>query len=228
MVDNKAEKKILTLEDVQNHPAVTAYIRKANENLGALGYTEHGFRHTDMVAHTAYRVMDKMGFSRREAELAAIAGYLHDIGNVVERSHHYYTGAVIAMGLLREMGMDELEIAEVASAIGNHDEVNGRPVSNVSAAVILADKADVHRSRVQNRDFATFDIHDRVNYAVEESMLELEPADRIITLKLKIDTSISRVMEYFEIFLVRMMLCRRAADFLSTRFSLVINEAQLL
>ncbi len=227
-MDNKVENKLLTLEDIQNHPAVIAYIRKANENLGVLGYTEHGFRHTDMVAHTAYRVMDEMGFTRREAELAAIAGYLHDIGNVVERSHHYYTGAVIAMGLLREMGMDELEIAEVASAIGNHDEVNGRPVSNVSAAVILADKADVHRSRVQNRDFATFDIHDRVNYAVEESMLQLEPVGRIITLKLKIDTSISRVMEYFEIFLTRMMLCRRAADFLSTRFSLVINEAQLL
>ncbi len=228
MKHQKTEKKLLTLEDVQGHPAVVAYIRKANENLGVLGYTEHGFRHTDMVAQTAYRVIKEMGFSQREAELAAIAGYLHDIGNVVERSHHYYTGSIISMGLLREMGMDELEIADVAAAIGNHDEINGRPVSNVSAAVILADKADVHRSRVRNRDFATFDIHDRVNYAVEASMLELEPERRIITLKLTIDTQISGVMEYFEIFLSRMILCRRAADFLAARFALVINEAQLL
>jgi len=228
LAQEQVSKKLLTLDDIQNHQAVVAYIRKANANMGSLGYTEHGFRHTDMVANTAYRVMKDLDFKQRDAELAAIAGYLHDIGNVVERSHHYYTGALIAMGLLKEMGMDELEIAEVAAAIGNHDEANGRPVSNVSAAVILADKADVHRSRVQNRDYSTFDIHDRVNYAVEESMLDLDPEERIITLKLKIDTNISRVMEYFEIFLTRMLLCRRAADFLSTRFSLVINEAQLL
>lgn len=227
-MDQKDRKATLSLDVIQEHPTVAAYIRKANENLGALGYTEHGFRHTEMVAHTAYRILKELGYSLREAELAAIAGYLHDIGNVVERSHHYYTGAIIAMNILKELGMDDREIAEIAAAIGNHDENDGRPVSNVSAAVILADKADVHRSRVRNMDFATFDIHDRVNYAVEESRLELNPADRIITLRLKIDTEISRVMEYFEIFLTRMILCRRAADYLSARFALVINEAQLL
>ncbi len=218
----------LTFNEIKNNPAVITYIRKANENLGVLGFTEHGFRHTDLVAVTARRILMDLGYNSREAELAAIAGYLHDIGNVVERSHHYYIGALIAMDILKDLGVEEKEIAEVASAIGNHDERYGHPVSNISAAVILADKADVHRSRVRNRDFAKFDIHDRVNYAVEESELELDPVKRIITLRLKIDTRISRVMEYFEIFLSRMILCRRAADFLTSRFALIINEAQLL
>ncbi len=222
------EKRVITLDDIRNHPFVTACIQRANDNLGVLGYTEHSFRHTGTVARTAYRIMSEMGYTEREAELAAIAGYLHDIGNVVERSHHYYSGALIAMSVLRELGMENEEITTIAAAIGNHDEKNGHPVSNVSAAVILADKADVHRTRVRNRDFARFDIHDRVNYAVEESALELDPGERTVTLRLKIDTQISRVMEYFEIFLIRMILCRRAADFLSARFALVINEVQLL
>ncbi len=221
-------KKVITLEDVENHPMIIASIRQADRNLKALGYTEHGFRHTDMVANTAHRVLLELGYGRREAELAAIAGYMHDLGNVVERSHHYYTGALIAMNILREMGMDEMEITEVAAAIGNHDEINGHPVSIYSAAVILADKADVHRLRVRNPNFVKFDIHDRVNYAVEESALELFPEERIITLNLKIDNNISTVLEYFEIFLSRMILCRRAADFLSANFSLVINDAKLL
>ena len=219
---------LLTFDDIQNNPAVITYIRKANENLGVLGFTEHGFRHTDLVAVTARRILLDLGYDPREAELAAIAGYLHDIGNVVERTHHYFIGALIAMDILKDLGMEEKEIAEVATAIGNHDERYGHPVSNISAAVILADKADVHRSRVRNRDFAKFDIHDRVNYAVEESALDIDGQSRIITLRLKIDTRISRVMEYFEIFLSRMILCRRAADFLDSRFALVINEAQLL
>lgn len=247
------KKKILTLDDVQNNSMVIAFIRRANESLGAIGFTEHGFRHADMVAHTAYRILSEMGYPQREAELAAIAGQLHDIGNMVDRSHHFYSGALIAIMILKDMGMDELEIAEIAAAIGNHDEINGNPVSNISSAIILADKADVHRTRVRNRNFVNFDIHDRVNYAVEESSLELEPgmqmdysnyrragdaiddanlytepAERVITLKLKIDTSISQVMEYFEIFLSRMILCRRAAAFLSSRFSLIINDVQLL
>lgn len=219
---------LITLDDIKANSTVTAYIQKANDNLGVLGFTEHGFRHNNLVADTAYRILIDLGYSLREAELAAIAGYLHDIGNVVERTNHYTIGALIAMDILKEMEMDKNEIAEIASAIGNHDEQHGHPVTNISAAIILADKADVHRSRVRNRDFATFDIHDRVNYAVEESALELDPKKRIITLKLKIDTSISRVMEYFEIFLSRMIMCRRAADFLSSRFALIINEAQLL
>mgnify|MGYP001033290400 FL=1 len=218
----------LTFNEIRNNPVIITYIRKANEYLGVLGFTEHGFRHTELVAVTARRILLELGYSAREAELAAIAGYLHDIGNIVERTHHYFIGALMAMNILRELGMEEKEIAEVAAAIGNHDERYGHPVNNISAAVILADKADVHRSRVRNRDFATFDIHDRVNYAAEESELELDPVKRVITLKLKIDTRISRVMEYFEIFLSRMMLCRRAADFLRARFALVINETQLL
>ncbi len=219
---------LITLDDLKANSTVTAYIQKADDNLGVLGFSEHGFRHNNLVADTAYRILTALGYSTREAELAAIAGYLHDIGNVVERTHHYAIGALIAMDILKEMEMDKNEIAEIASAIGNHDEQYGNPVSSISAAVILADKADVHRSRVRNRDFATFDIHDRVNYAAEESVLELDPGKRIITLRLKIDTSISRVMEYFEIFLSRMIMCRRAADFLSSRFALIINEAQLL
>jgi metal-dependent HD superfamily phosphatase/phosphodiesterase len=224
----RVKMKKITIEEVKKHPAVRAYIRKANKNMCVLGFTEHGFRHTELTAQTAYRILTELGFSQREAELAAIAGYLHDIGNVVARNHHYHTGAIIAMGLLRELGMDENEVAEVVSAIGNHDEETGHPVSNISAAVILADKADVHRSRVSNQDFATFDIHDRVNYAVEQSTLEIDPENRIITLRLRIDTSIGRVLEYFEIFLLRMILCRRAADYLLARFALIINEAQLL
>jgi metal-dependent HD superfamily phosphatase/phosphodiesterase len=218
----------LTFNEIRNNPGIITYIRKANEYLGVLGYTEHGFRHTELVAVTARRILMELGYNAREAELAAIAGYLHDIGNIVERTHHYFIGALMAMNILKELGMEEKEIAEVAAAIGNHDERYGHPVNNISAAVILADKADVHRSRVRNRDFATFDIHDRVNYAVEESELELDPVKRVITLKLKIDTRISRVMEYFEIFLSRMIQCRRAADFLRARFALVINESQLL
>ena len=232
---------LLTLDDIQKQPVVTAFIRRANDNLGAMGFTEHGFRHANTVARTAYRILSEMGYKEREAQLAAIAGYLHDIGNVVERSHHYYSGALISITILKDLGMDESEIAEIAAAVGNHDEIHGNPVSNISSAVILADKADVHRTRVRNRNLVKFDIHDRVNYAVEESFLELEPGvhredsfsdveseDRVITLKLKIDTSISKVMEYFEIFLSRMILCRRAANFLSSRFSLVINDTQLL
>jgi metal-dependent HD superfamily phosphatase/phosphodiesterase len=226
-MDNKQHAPI-TLDDIKVNSTATAYIQKADDNLEALGFTEHGFRHNNLVADTAYRILADLGYSSREAELAAIAGYLHDIGNVVERTHHYSAGALIAMGILKDMQMDKKEIAEIASAIGNHDEQYGNPVSSISAAVILADKADVHRSRVRNRDFATFDIHDRVNYAAEESVLEIDPGKRIITLSLKIDTSISRVMEYFEIFLSRMIMCRRAADFLSSRFALIINEAQLL
>ncbi|HHU76595.1 MAG TPA: HD domain-containing protein [Firmicutes bacterium] len=247
------EKKLLTLDDVQNNPMVTAFIRRANENLRAIGFTEHGFRHADFVAHTAYRILSEMGYPEREAELAAIAGLLHDIGNMVDRSHHFYSGAMIAIMLLKDMGMDGAEIAEIAAAIGNHDEINGNPVSNISSAIILADKADVHRTRVRNRNFCNFDIHDRVNYAVVNASLELEPgkqmdytsyrrtadviddtnlytepSERMITLKLKIDTGISQVMEYFEIFLSRMVLCRRAAAFLSSRFALVINDVQLM
>jgi uncharacterized protein len=227
-MEEPERKQLITLNEVKCNHVVRTYIQKADENLGVLGFTEHGFRHTDLVAATARRIMLGLGYEARDAELAAVAGYLHDIGNVVERSHHYYIGALMSMDILKDMGMDEKEIAEVASAVGNHDEQYGHPVSCISASVILADKSDVHRTRVRNPDFATFDIHDRVNYAVEESELQLDVEKRIITLKLKIDTTISGAMEYFEIFLSRMVLCRRAADFLEARFALIINDAQLL
>lgn len=221
-------KKRVNLNDVKNHERVNAFIKRADKNLDAFGYTEHGFRHAKTVADNSNRILLTLGYSHREGELAAIAGFLHDIGNVVERTHHYHVGALLAVDILKDMGMEEEEIAEVASAIGNHDEQNGQPVNVYSAAVILADKSDVHRSRVRNPDYTKFDIHDRVNYAVEQSSLELDVENKVIALKLHIDTSISRVMEYFEIFLSRMVLCRRAADFLSYSFSLVINNVQLL
>lgn len=226
--NKKQNPNLVTLQDIRCNSSVVTYIRKANENLGAIGFTEHGRRHADLVATTARRILIDLGYSVREAELAAIAGYLHDIGNVVGRTHHYTTGALIAMDILKDMSMDDEEISDVISAIGNHDEEYGQVVSNISAAVILADKADVHRSRVRNRDFTRFDIHDRVNYAVQDANLDVDSQQKIITLQLTIDTYISRVMEYFEIFLSRMILCRRAADYLSACFALVINEIQLL
>ncbi len=220
--------EIITLARVEEHPYVKTFIAKGDENLAAIGYTEHSFRHTKLVAGHAREILDKLGYGEREAELAAIAGYLHDIGNVVGRHDHEHSGAVMAFKIFADMGMPPEEIAVIISAIGNHDEREGHPVNPVSAAVILADKADVHRTRVRNKDFATFDIHDRVNYAVEESRLVVDIEEKIITLDLKIDDTISTVMEYFEIFLTRMVLCRRAATFLGLDFSLVINEAKLL
>jgi putative nucleotidyltransferase with HDIG domain len=218
----------VTLEQVKDHPRVEILIQKANEHLGVLGYTEHGFRHCALVARTARQVLLELDGPAREAELAAIAGYLHDIGNVMGRREHDVAGAMIAMQILSELKMPLEEIADVIAAIGNHDEDQGQVVNRVAAALILADKSDVHRSRVRNPDFATFDIHDRVNYAVEDSRLQVEPHQRVITLVLQIDTSISQVMEYFEIFLTRMVMCRRAASFLKARFALIINNVELL
>ncbi|HOB87009.1 MAG TPA: HD domain-containing protein [Bacillota bacterium] len=220
--------RLVTLEQVEKHPMVRVFIEKANEHLAVLGFTEHEFRHCRLVANRARKVLQELDGASREAELAAIAGYLHDIGNVMGRREHDVAGAMIAMQILRELGMPLEEVAEIIAAIGNHDEDEGQVVNRVSAALILADKSDVHRGRVRNPDFATFDIHDRVNYAVESSMLEVDPARRVITLSLQIDTAISQVMEYFEIFLTRMVMCRRAATFLRARFALIINDAELL
>ncbi len=219
---------LITLDMVKKHPHVITFIEKGDDHLAAIGFTEHSFRHTRLVAKNAYNVLVKMGYPKREAELAAIAGYIHDIGNVVGRHNHEHIGANIAYKILDSMGMPPEEMAVVISAIGNHDEQEGHPVNPISAAVILADKSDVHRSRVRNRDFSTFDIHDRVNYAVEESILTVFEDKKVISLTLKIDDKISHVMEYFEIFLTRMVLCRRAAHFLKSRFELIINDAKLL
>ena len=219
---------MLNFEEVKKNPVIDSFIRKGNEYLGAMGYTEHSYRHLNLVSSIAKNILERLGFDRREAELAAIAGYLHDIGNVVSRNNHGISGATLCCPILLEMGMAPDEVATVISAIGNHEEEYGQPVNHVAAALIMADKSDVHRSRVRNQDFATFDIHDRVNYAVEHSFLWVDHQRRTITMDLTIDTEICPVMEYFEIFLTRMMLCRRAAVFLSTNFQLVVNEAKLL
>ena len=218
----------VTLAMIQKNIKVITLIQKADDNLGALGYTEHGFRHCRLTGKAAQRVIVELDGDLREAELAGIAGFLHDIGNVLGRREHDVAGAIIAMQILQELNMPLEEVADIVAAIGNHDEDEGRVVNKITAALILADKSDVHRSRVRNRDIATFDIHDRVNYAVEESRLNIDSEARVVTLALKIDTSISQVMEYFEIFLTRMVMCRRAAAFLEARFSLTINNGTLL
>ncbi len=219
---------VVTLDDVRRNHKVRVFIGKADDYLEKLGYTEHGFRHTEIVARVARKIISDMNLPEREAELAAIAGYLHDIGNVSGREGHELSGSMIAMEILQALGMSYEEQAEIIAAIGNHDESEGRVVNRITAALILADKSDVHRSRVRNRDIAAFDIHDRVNYAVEESHLIVDSCEKEITLRLNIDNGISHVMEYFEIFLSRMVMCRRAAAFLEAKFSLVINGAQLL
>jgi len=217
----------VTFESVREHPRVKVYVRKADESLAEIGYTEHGERHVGLVAHIAYNILKRLGHPEREAELAAIAGYLHDIGNAVNRDHHAQTSAVMAMQLLSDMVMPDVETVQVMGAIGNHHENDGDPVSAVAAAVILADKSDVHRTRVRNPDMIRFDIHDRVNYAVEKSFLNVDEAAKRITLELTVDTAISQVMEYFEIFMTRMVASRKAAKYLETSFGLTVNGNRL-
>lgn len=223
-----AGSRLVTLDEVKRDPEVDAYIDKANEYTGAIGYTEHGSRHANLTASIANNTLKRLGYPEREAQLASIAAYLHDIGNLVSRVNHEHTGANLANVILQRLGMDPIERAIVMGAIGNHEEKHGEPVSAVGAAVILADKSDVHRSRVRNPDPTTFDVHDRVNYAVEHSFLRVDEKIRTITLELTIDTKLSQVMEYFEIFLTRMVMCRRAAQFLASEFKLQINGAKLL
>jgi len=214
-------------EDVKNSPVVQTYIKKADESLNALGYTEHSFAHVTKVADTASKILLTQGFSERDAELAKIAGYLHDIGNVINRVDHAQSGAVMAFRILDNMGADPEDIATIITAIGNHDESTAFPVNAVAAALILADKTDVRYTRVRNQDFATYDIHDRVNYSVKESELEIIKNSHI-ELILKIDTDMCPVMDYFEIFLGRMLLCRKAAEKLGLQFRLKINEQRLI
>jgi metal-dependent HD superfamily phosphatase/phosphodiesterase len=218
----------ITLDEVRRDPEVEAYVNKANEYTGAIGYTEHGTRHATLTANIAYNTLKRLGHPERDAQLAAIAAYMHDIGNLVSRLNHEHTGAVLANRILERLGVDPVERAIIMGAIGNHEERGGEPVSYVGAAVILADKSDVHRSRVRNPDPTTFDIHDRVNNAVEHSFLRVDEKNKRIILELTIDTKLSQVMEYFEIFLSRMVMCRRAAQFLSCEFKLHINGAKLL
>lgn len=217
----------ITFEDVKNNKAVNTYIKKADESLIALGYTEHSFAHVTKVAHLASGILSEFGYSEREVELAKIAGYLHDIGNVINRTDHAQSGAVMAFRILDKMGAEPEDIATIVTAIGNHDESTAFPVNAVAAALILADKTDVRYTRVRSRDMTNFDIHDRVNYAVKESNVTYKK-DEHITLEIKIDTNECAVMDYFEIFLNRMILCRKAADKLSAQFRLVINGQTII
>ena len=220
--------KVITYQDVVHSEEINTYIKKADETLIALGYTEHSFAHVTKTARQAYDILTQLGYDQRTAELARIAGYMHDIGNVVNRVDHAQSGAVMAFRILDKMGMPAHEVATVVTAIGNHDEGTAVPVNAVAAALILGDKSDVRRSRVRNRDITSFDIHDRVNYSVVESSMKLDIQERHITLELTIDTHICAVMDYFEIFMERMLLCRRAAAFLELEFHLVINSVTLL
>ena len=219
---------MLTYEKITKSEAIKTYITRADESLGALGFTEHSFSHVLHVARTAGYILETLGYDSRTVELAKIAGYLHDIGNLVNRKDHSQSGAVMAWSILNDMGCDPGEMATIVTAIGNHDEGTGVPVNAVSAAMILADKADVRRSRVRNKDIATFDIHDRVNYSVKESTLTINEDKRIVTLELTIDTAYGSVMDYFEIFMQRMLLCRKAAETLGLQFKLIINEQQVV
>lgn len=217
----------ITYQDVKNNEAIKTYIKKADESLIALGYTEHSFAHVMKVAETAADILLELGYSEREAELARIAGYLHDIGNVINRVDHAQSGAVMAFRILDNMGADAEDIATIVTAIGNHDESTAFPVNPIAAALIIADKTDVRCSRVRNIDRSSFDIHDSVNFAVKESKLTYKKGEHI-TLTLTIDTKECVVMDYFEIFLGRMKLCRKAAAKLGLEFKLVINGQSLI
>ena len=219
---------MVTAEQVKNDRAVKAYIAKADESLSALGYTEHSFAHVGLVANTAKYILETLGYDAHQIELAQIAGYLHDIGNVVNRVDHSQSGAVMAFRILDNMEMDPEDIATIIAAIGNHDEGTGVPVNAVAAALILADKSDVRRSRVREKDSSKFDFHDRVNYSVQKGSLRINEAKTVVELELEIDTAYGAVMDYFEIFMERMILCRKAAEKLGLHFRLTINGQQLL
>ncbi len=219
---------MVTYDDIRTNPTIRTYIAKADESLQALGFTEHSFAHVTMVAETCDYILSTLGFPQRDIEVMKIAAFLHDIGNLVNRVDHSQSGAVMAFRILTDMGMDASEVATVVTAIGNHDEGTGVPVTAPAAALILADKSDVRRSRVRNPDISSFDIHDRVNYSVKRSQLKINEEHTNIKLKLSIDTRYGSVMDYFEIFMDRMILCRKAANKLDLQFKLIINEQPLL
>ena len=218
----------MTYEQIRRDEEIRTYVERSDAALAALGYTEHNQAHVCRVAEEAGRILSLLGYSEHDVELVKIAGYMHDIGNIVNRHDHCQSGAVMAFTLLRERGFNYCDTADIMTAIGNHDEGAGTPVSAIAAALILADKSDVRRSRVRNNDRSTFDIHDRVNYSVERSVLSLNDEKTLLTLSLTIDTSIGSLSDYFEIFLERMLLCRRAAEFLGLRFRLIANEQVLM
>lgn len=217
---------LITIEQVRRDPEVIAFLHQANEALRGLGYTEHGQRHAGLVGHISENVLEWLGFDRRTHELANIAGYLHDIGNAIHRENHALSSSLMAWRILTRMGMAPEECALVMNAIGNHEEERGTATTPISAALIIADKADVHRSRVQNPDMDTFDIHDRVNYASTRSFVRVLKDQRIIALELEIDTNYAQVIEYFEIFLDRMTMMRQAVEYLGCDFQLIVNDTR--
>lgn len=219
---------MITIEEVKADKAIHTYIEKEDEALIALGFTEHSFTHVGKVSKTAKDILLKLGYPKRDAELAEIAGYLHDIGNIVNRTDHAQSGAIMAFRILDNMGASADDIATIITAIGNHDEGTAVPVNPITAALILADKTDVRASRVRNTDIKSFDIHDRVNYSVKRADLDTSTEKKEIELKLQIDTDFCSVMDYFEIFLGRMILCRKAAEKLGLRFRLSVNGQILL
>ena len=219
---------MITLDDVINNEEVQAFVQASQKQLKSLGYTEHSNRHIGIVSQRTGEILEKLGFDSRTVELGKIAGYLHDIGNCVNRVDHAHTGAILAYNILKEMGMPAEERTEIMMAIGNHDEGTGTAVSDISAALILADKSDVHRDRVVNTNMSTFDIHDRVNYAVTNAKLELNEETRKVVLDLTIDTQICPVLDYFQIFMDRTMMSKYAAKYLNIWFELIINGTKLL
>ena len=219
---------IVTYKYIKQNPDIMEYIRRSDKALEAQGYTEHSFAHVEKTAATSAMILTTLGYDERTVELARIASIMPDIGNVINRADHAQSGAVMAFRLLDNLNMPASEICSIISAIGNHDEGTGLPLDPISAALIIGDKTDVRRSRVRNNDLLTFDIHDRVNYAVEKSELRFSDDNSSIILELQIDTKISSVMEYFEIFMKRMLLCRRAAGFLGVQFEMLVNGSKIL
>ncbi|MGE5396193.1 MAG: HD domain-containing protein [Chitinophagales bacterium] len=218
-----------TLESIKANPTFQKYLEMGNEYIGTIGAIEHNFSHAELVSSLSYQILYKLGFPRREAELAAIAGYLHDIGNIINRYEHGMSGALIVFEILLEIGMNPEEICTVMGAVANHEEhAGGNAVNNVAAAVILADKSDVQRSRVRKVETSTFTTRDRVNYAAQESNLVVDEDNHTISMSLTIDNGVCSVMDYFEIFMTKMLLCKRAAEFLDCRFELLINDVRLL
>jgi len=218
----------VTLEVVQNDVELLAYIEMGDTYLGAIGYTEHGLRHANLTAHIASNILHRLGYDDHVAEVAGVAGFMHDIGNCVSRDSHWISAAFIARDALARLGMPYADIATVMNAVGNHEEDASDPATPAAAAVVLADKADVHHTRVRNPDPLAYDIHDRVNYASKRSFLRVDSESRMLTLEIEIDTTEIRLMEYFEIFLERMVMCRKAAESLGCRFGLEINGTRLL
>ena len=219
---------MITLQDIKNNPEVQQLIISSQEQLNALGYTEHSFRHIGIVSQRAGELLKTLGYSDDRVELAKIAGFLHDIGNCVNRNDHAHSGAILAYQILKDMGMNVKDRTEIMMAIGNHDEKTGTAVSGISAALILADKSDVHRNRVVNTNISTFDKHDKVNYAVTNADFIISKENRKIILNLTIDNEICPVLDYFEIFMDRTMMSKKAAKYLNIWFELIINDTKLL